>query len=584
MKKFIQNISIVYMYRWAFKYLKRYKAWLLLSVFLMLLSVAINLIQVDYIKQMINAALSRDWNAIISIVTLFISLTIVRLVRNYFAGYSSNYINTRVHRDLKNDFTNAIIKADMKHVLQQKSGDLISRHNNDIPAVLQFISTCYSDLVFNPVMAIAAFIYLFTINWKLSLIVFISTPILSVLLNTMSNRSSAIYKKRLTLNGEIMDHVNTTVKGAEFIKTYSLQRLMFKKGQLILQKLFKEEVRYSVNDAITVGLILAVNYLPNIIALIYGGFMVTQGEVTIPELFAFSQLIGTVNQPTVNLFSMLRELKIAMGAMSRVDKILTLDEERTDGQSFSETQSCVIQFDKVSFEYDDGAIILTEINLNLNQGECIGIVGSSGAGKSTIIELLCGFCRAQKGHIRVFSQDLDTWNLKNLRSYVGYVSQDTHLFPVTILENIRYGNLNASDNDIFKVAKQVGVDEFVSHLTQGYQTVLGENGKGISGGERQRIALARAFLRDVPIIILDEPTSSLDSITENNIMENLKDMIKGKTTIIVSHRLSSLKLCNKLYLLSDGNILEQGTHDELIRMKSDYYNLFNEQLEREVSI
>jgi subfamily B ATP-binding cassette protein MsbA len=443
---------------------------------------------------------------------------------------------------------------------------------------MRFISLCYTDLIFNPLKAVCALIYLFTINWKLSLIAFCTVPMFTVILEKLSNRSGLFYHNKMKEKDKSIEYIKTISDGNEFFKAYNLQDWIYSKGKSICKNQFIAEKRYINNDAITLSAILTAYNLPVILIYLIGAIFIVKSELTLAELFAFVQLIKTVNAPTIQLFGLLKSIKRSFVAVNRVNDILFLKEERTDGENFNTANEKIIECKDLSFGYNDENLVLDTIDFEINQNECIGIVGKSGQGKSSIIDLLCGFYSTQSGAIQFFGHNISEWNLEALRSNIAYVSQSTYLFADKIIENIRYGRQSATDAEVIEAAKIAGADEFISKMSDGYETVISCNGSELSGGERQRIALARALLKNAKILLLDEPTSSLDIETENKFIQNLLPVLKNQNTLIVSHRLSMVASCDKIYVLDSGKFVEIGTNTELISKQGHYYNLFNAQI------
>lgn len=570
----MEKNSIPYMWRWSKKYIVKYKYYIAVMVLMILVLVTLNLLQVNFIQRSVDAALAKDWQLMVRIIVLFLGITAVRILRNYIYGYISNYVNVNVSKDLKNDFTQAILNAEMRQIDNKSSGDLITKHNNDIAASLGYIRDSFINFLLNPLMALSGFVYLLFFNWKLSVFVFLSTPVLSILLYCMSSRASRIFKDRLGLQEIWMEDIYDTVHGAETIKSYPVKGYILKNSTSLLKRIFHKEVQYSLNDAITVGLILAVTYVPSIVALLYGGTLVLNGEISISVLFAYSQLIAIVSTPTINIFSSMNEMKNSYKSMKRLDSVLLAEKEQKDGNAYTPEGETVLELDHVRFGYDPEFMVLDNVSFQLRKGKCIGIAGDSGAGKSTILNLICKFYAANEGSVSISGHDISDWNPDALRSNITYVSQESRILPGTVFENIQYGRLDASREEVVEAAKKAGLHDFINGLPLGFDTVLSENGTNLSGGQRQRIELARAFLRNAPIFVFDEPTSALDPETEKFVINSLQDILKQKSVIIISHKLSTLKICDEIYLIQDGTIKEKGSVDLLLSSKGEFYNLF----------
>lgn len=566
------------MYKNAIGYLKKYKIKVGISMLLSLIGILFELIQVDFTKEMIESALVGSKSKVLYLLSLFIVIGMCKLIRGFLNGYLINYINTSVHKDLNYKFVERVSAAEYEAIDELTVGEMLSRHNSDINKVTQFISSSYNNSIFSLLLALCGLIYLLTINWKLCIIGFAITPIFTVLIEKFSNRSGKLYTDKMHENDQGIEHIKSVIDGNEFYKTYNLQEWIQKKGMDIFKRQYIADTRYIKNDAYTLSMILCVNNLPSIFIYLFGTVLVVQGDLTLAGLFAFIQLAKKINAPSVNMFTELRNLKEAFSALKRIEDVLLLKEERTNGEQYICEGETAISVKEISYGYEKTGLILDNISLEIPQNKCIGIVGKSGQGKSSLIDLLCGFHSCKTGKIMMFGHEINEWNLENLRSNISLVSQNTYLFPATVMENIRYGKLDATDEEIIKAAKMVGADKFIVNMEKGYQTILANNGAGLSGGEKQRIAFARAILKNANILLLDEPTSALDMDTETDIIEALVSYFKGKTVIIVSHRLSLIKHCDWIYVLEAGSFVEEGTNHELLGQKGVYYNLFQQQL------
>lgn len=575
-----KNISILSLYKFGLKYLKRYSLWILLSVLLMFVTVGLNLLEVEYIKRLIDTALSGKQD-LYKILFVFLILIVVKIITTITSSYANYYIDTHVHTDLKNDFTESLMLTGVEEISAYTSGELISKHNNDLSIIHRFISSSYTSYIFNPLMSVAAFIYLCSIQWKLTLFIFITTPILTVLLNKMSKRAGQIRVEILDHTDNLNKKFKDTIDGIETIKVYNLQSYFAQKITGVLERLFQSSKKYSKNDAITVSLILGVSYLPRISILIIGGYMVVQRAITIAELIAFNQLISKVITPTINTFSTLNQLREAQRVLERIDPIFNLPKEPSTGEKYALHDSNCLAFDNVSFQYENGKKVLNKLNFHLAKGECLGIIGPSGIGKSTIINLINRFYAPDQGQIKLYGKNIEDWDLTSLREQFACMSQETFLFPETVMENIRYGHWESTDTEVINAAKAANAHEFIEKLPDTYQTILGEKGTGLSGGEKQRIALARVLLKNSPVLLFDEPTSSLDPKSESLFLNSLRKSIEGKSVIIISHRFSTVQLCNRILVLHNGQIAEEGSHDSLMSKKGLYYQLFKEQIEVE---
>lgn len=567
---------IRYSVNWSMPLIKAYKWKLLLILALMFISVGLNLIQVNFIQRSIDAVLVRDTGRLLQVLVLFISLTVLRLLHGYVYGHYYNKVFVHMNRDLKNRFVNKVLKTKMKEINKENSGDLNTKCNSDVPNSLNFIKEVFSNFLLNPIMSVGGFIYLFCYNWKLSLFVFIPLPILAFLLNIMSSKASIFYKKMQGLNSDYTEQIYDVIHGAETIKTYNMQHIQMKKILKTLAEILRKNNRYAFNNAVTLALILSVTYIPMVISLIFGAYLVTTGEISVSLLFGYVQLISTIGTPVIFLFSSMISIKNSYHSMRRLDTIMNLEEEKVNDQPLSIDSDVAIQFTDVQFGYEPGVPVFKHFNLQIKKGQCVGIVGNSGTGKSTIVQLLSGLYETDAGKIELFGQNIQCLDLEDLRSHISYVSQQTYIMPGTIYDNIRFSNLNASKEEIERAVEQAGLKDYINTLQDGLYTVLSEDGGNLSGGQLQRLSLARAFLRNSSIYIFDEPTSSLDPDTEKQILQQIEDVVRQNdiTSIIISHNIKTIGNCDEIYYIREGKIIENGMLEDLLAKGNEFCSQF----------
>ncbi|MBN2239482.1 MAG: ABC transporter ATP-binding protein [Dehalococcoidales bacterium] len=573
--------QISYMLAWSKPYILRYRGKLIFLLFLVAVSVGLSLVQVDVVRSSIDAVLVRDWRLLVTILLRFIGVTALWIVQRYVYGHFSNQVEANMTRDARVKYTQTVLDAQMLRIEKESSGDLITLHNEDIPVAIGFIKEVYSNFLLNPLMAIGGFIYLMHFNWQLSIMVFLPIPFITLFLNHVSNRASRIYVEIMDSRGEYTQQISDISRGMETIKACNMQENRLDKVRNILEILFSRENRYNRIDIVAMVLIMTVSYLPQIIALVYGGFLVLNGVLPVSVLVAYHLLIQRVNTPTVNIFTSLHAVKNSLQSMRRLDRVLNIPPERKDGSAFKDTGTgAVIRLKNIDFSYGDRQV-LRDISLDLPRGKCIGIAGDSGAGKSTIINLVCGFYPVDTSGVSVFREDISGWNLVDLRSNIAYVSQDSYILPETLLENIRYGRPESSIDEVTDAAYKAGLVPFIDSLPDGLDTVLSESGSNLSGGQRQRISLARAALKDASIYIFDEPTSSLDPETEKFVIDNIIDLMTSKSVIVISHSINTLRICDQVYLVQEGVITETGTVEDLLAEEGRFYELFGKTAEVE---
>lgn len=624
---------IYYAVKWSMPLVRAYRKKLVLLFLLMLLSVGMNLIRVNFVQSSIDAVLIRDIGKLLLAFGLFVMVTTLRLAHKYIDTNLYNQVFICMERDLKQQFADKLLRADMAETDRLGSGDLTNKYGSDIPNALQFLKQGFSNYLLNPLMMLGGFFYLFSYHWKLSLSVFLPIPVLAFLLNIMSRKASIVYAKLQGLNSALSEQIYDAVQGAETIKAYQMQRSQLAKIKKILTDIRNENRNYNIKlITVTLALIMAVTYVPMVTVFLYGAWLVAVGEISVSLLFGYSQLIPYVTTPIINLFSSLVSMKNACRSMERLDEVMEMKEERRNsapnakkqvetlrqqatihkkemvclgaetvqiqtetfqkpaatinGQKMLWEQADTIQeqnamvqnemiqnkkntiqeitcntailIEDVSFGYLPDAPAVEHLELRVSKGQCVGIMGGSGAGKSTIIKLLCGLYEPDKGRIELFGQDIRQTDLDELRSQITYVPQSVLCLSETIAENIRLTNPNVSEEEIWMALKNAELMEEIKALPDGIHTILTEDGDNLSGGQRQRIALARAFSGHSPLFVFDEPTSALDSSTEARIARNIAEKMRkcGSTSILISHSLNALRYCDKIYCLEGGKLRE----------------------------
>lgn len=600
---------IYYAVNWSMPLVRAYRKKLLLLFLLMLLSVGMNLIRVNFIQSSIDAVLVRNVGKVLLIFGLFAVVTMMRLAQKYIYGNLYNQVFIYMERELKQQFADKLLRADMAETDRLGSGDLTNKYGSDIPKALEFLKQGFSNYLLNPLMMLGGFFYLFSYHWKLSLAVFLPIPLLAFLLNIMSRKASVVYARLQELNSAWSEQIYDAVQGAETIKAYQMQRTQLTKIRKILTDIRNENRNYSVKlITVTLALIMAVTYVPMVTVFLYGAWLVTAGEISVSLLFGYSQLINYVTTPVINLFSSLVSMKNACRSMERLDKVMEMKDERNgaapvgtvgknpgDGTQTAQEQTATVYeqrkitcqktetvrqqgdmiqrkkktiqektyntailMEDVSFGYHPGTPVVEHLELRIPRGQCVGIMGGSGAGKSTIIKLLCGLYEPDMGKIALFGKDIQQTDLEELRNRITYVPQSALFLSETIAENVRLTNPDATEEEIWEALKKAELLEEIRALPKSIHTVLTEDGDNLSGGQRQRIALARAFCGNSLLFIFDEPTSALDSSAEAGITRNIAAKMRkdGSTCILISHSLNALRYCDKIYCLEGGKLHE----------------------------
>ncbi|MDE5717965.1 MAG: ABC transporter ATP-binding protein/permease, partial [Lachnospiraceae bacterium] len=564
---------------WSYEYLRKYVSYLVLILFLSLAMIALNLYQVNYIQSIIDAALQKQWIFVLHIILGFIFISLARILRNFLFVNISNRLEAKVCLDVKGRLVRKLLAAKQQEMERISMGQLLNRYNEDVEKVSKFMLTGFQTLLFNPLMSICGFLYLFHYSGKLSVGVFLPIPLFAVILNFYSKRAGSIYEEGCIIKSGYVGSVYDITHGTETIIANQMTDRMQKKLKGITESIYDNEVKYYKNGCSSLAFIMSTTYVPNIITFLYGGLLAMNGEIQISLLFAYGQLMSLINMPIIDLFSSLNEMREIEKSMRRLDDLLLLEEESSGTETKNIGTESVIRFHKVSYTYGmESKKVFDRISFEVRAGECVGIAGESGEGKTTLLNLLCGFYSPQEGSIFLWERDVRKWDMSILRRRIAYVSQENQVMVGTVKENIGYGRPGADIKRIEAAARFAGLDEFIRKLPDQYDTELGEDMDEWSGGQYQRLNLARAFLQEADLYLFDEPTASLDEQNEKIILDSIKRLRDSKKTVfIVSHRTNLLKACGYILFLHEGKIIEQGTHSELMGRRGKYYDLLGKE-------
>ncbi len=475
------------------------------------------------------------------------------------------------------------------------TGHLISRLTGDIGRITEMISWTCIDLGWGIMAVVASLLAMFLVNMKLALITIVAVPVVAVLSVWFQKKILSYQRKTRKLNSMITSSVNEGIMGAQTSKTLNRESLNNEEFNIQTRDMYRASMRSATISAIYMPLASLVISLVSGFVLIAGGHDVQHGVLTIGTLNFFLNIGNMMFEPIRNFAGIFSDFQSCQAAAERVADVLVSVSEIEDSPEAIEKYGDFfhpkkenwekirgdVDFDHVSFWYLEGEPVLTDFNLHVKAGENIALVGETGGGKSTIVNLACRFYEPREGTIRIDGVDYRERSQIWLQSNLGYVLQTPHLFSGSILENIRYGRLEATDEEVKEAAKLVGADEFIRKLEKGYDTDAGEGGSNMSTGQKQLISFARAILADPAIFVLDEATSSIDTETEQRIQAAADKLLRGRTSFIIAHRLSTVRNADRILVIDGGKVLEQGSHKELMAKKGRYWELYQNQFRRE---
>jgi ABC-type multidrug transport system fused ATPase/permease subunit len=460
-----------------------------------------------------------------------------------------------------------------------KSGVLISRIMTDAEGIRNLVGNGLVQLVGSVVTAVLALAYLFYLNWLLTLANIVALGAFGFAMATAFKRLRPLFRERGKINAEVTGRLNETLGGIRIVKTYTAEKreeLVFTKGA---HKLFRNVAKSITGISAITAFSTAIIGIIGVIMIIVGGRAILAGTMTVGDFFNYILFTGLLAMPVVQMASIGTQITEAFAGLDRIRELLhmtTEDQEDAAKASLGEIAGEVV-FEDVSFEYNAGVPVLKNVSFRAAAGSTTALVGSSGSGKSTLISLVMAFNRPLAGRIRVDGRDLASVRLRDYREQLGVVLQDNFLFDGSIAGNIKYGKPDATLEEIKRVSVIAHADEFIEKFEQGYDTIVGERGVKLSGGQRQRVSIARAILANPRILVLDEATSSLDSESEALIQDGLNSLRRGRTTFVIAHRLSTIRAADQILVLEHGEIVERGTHPELMALRGRYRTLYDKQ-------
>lgn len=517
------------------------------------------------IKSLLDSALTQNYGMLKNMILLLIGITLLLMIFRYSRNNLMGIYTEKGLMMLRRKMADHLLHLPCGELEKWHSGDLISRMTNDLNRLRYFTTRSLLDLIYQPLAAIGAFIYLLTLNWQLTLISTFVVPIIFRLSSIMSD-PIARYTRELQEHLAVVNKdTQETLNGIEVVRAYGLEEVLSERYDRTVDQTVRSSLKVSKRRAILMAISLFVSISPFFICFGFGGYWVIQGQMTAGSLIAFITLLNPLAYPISHLPTLLGELKGEMVSADRIFEILDLRKERTTGRECTvHPGKPIIRFHNVGFEYPDGEEVLHDVSFEIFAGERVALVGPSGSGKSTIFNLILGYYEGFTGEIELFGHPIQEWNLHSLRDQISLVAQDIYLFPGTIEENISFGKPGMKRQDIVTAAEAAHAHTFIQELPDGYLTNVGEYGDNLSGGQKQRIAIARAILKHAPLFLLDEATSALDTQSEQLVQEALEHILaEGNTSLVISHRLSTIQTADRIIVLEKGRVVDLGTHVEL---------------------
>ena len=521
------------------------------------------------------------FDAIRDIIVFLLVLYIISAIFNYIQGWVMTDVTQKITYDLRKDISEKINRLPLKYFDKRTHGEILSRVTNDVETVSQTLNQSLTQIVTSVVMIIGILIMMLSISWLLTLVALIILPISLSLIKFITKRSQIYFVRQQKLLGDVNGHIEEMYAGHQVMRVFNGEKASVEKFNSINEDLYESAWNAQFLSGLMHPLMTFVGNLGYVGVSVVGGWLAINGSLKVGDIQAFIQYVQQFNQPIAQTANIANVMQSTAAAAERVFEFLEEPEQSANPEkpTLLKSPKGEVEFNDVVFGYDSKKPVIKGLNAKIKPGSRVAIVGPTGAGKTTLVNLLMRFYDVDSGEILIDGVNIKDMKREDVRKLFGMVLQDTWMFNGTIRENLIYGKPNASEEEIMKAAKEAQVDHFIRSLPGGYEMELNEEASNVSAGEKQLLTIARAMLTKTPMLILDEATSSVDTRTEVQIQKAMDNLMEGKTSFVIAHRLSTIRNADLILVMNDGNVIEQGTHDSLMKQAGFYAKLYNSQFE-----
>ena len=536
------------------------------------------------VSKVSNSGGGIDFDAIFRTLTILASLYIISSIFSFVQTFITSDISQKVSYNLRKSISEKINKLPLNYYDKKTNGEVLSRVTNDIDAISQNLNQILSQMITSATTLIGVLIMMLSISVTMTLVSLIVIPLSLVMIMLVVKKSQKHFRAQQEYLGHTNGHIEEMYSGHNIMKAFNGEEKAIEEFDKLSDTLYNSAWKSQFLSGMMMPIMTFIGNLGYVIVAIMGGFLAIRNKIQVGDILAFIQYVRSFMQPIAQTAQIANVMQQTAAAAERVFEFLEEEEVVEDVKNPISTEGIegAVEFDHVRFGYNEDKIIINDFSINIKPGQKVAIVGPTGAGKTTIVKLLMRFYELNGGKILIDGHDYRDFTRNDLRKIFGMVLHDTWLFNGNIMENIRYGRLDASDEEVIEAAKLAHAHHFIKTLADGYNMEINEEADNISQGQKQLLTIARAILSDPKILILDEATSSVDTRTEVLIQQAMENLMEGRTSFIIAHRLSTIKNADVILVMKDGDIVEQGTHEELLKSKGFYSELYNSQFEEEV--